>query len=664
MHLGKIFGLEFPCRKLCFLFSILLLSASCSDLYDDKLSRDIYSLIDERRPQELIARFNKVDERYKIMILKGMGSFQDSLSLSFLHKVLQSGETDEQKTISAYAIGQYREKKNLPALFKSYASETDVSIKKAIIKAIGKSGGEDWLAREFSNTDADFYLSFSEAFFYSSLINPPSPGTLKTLYDLIETDNQQTLYYFFSCLSRFKGKLPPFNKNNFAENFSSFDVSVQAAYATCLTKMGRYAYPEILKISSSNEHYLVMIALVKGLFNYPSDSCRPVIQKTLIHEISHVREVSALWCFKNYKTFSDGYLLDIAKKEKNLKIKYLLFESILMNAPGERCDSLSKQIINDYQKEMDDYVKGFQLKALSRYFNNLSFIEEQTFSTPSILVREFGMESILRIRSDERFANYMTIWAKRNPDALPLDVYFSRMIKEAVQTWDVALVSICAVFLRDTSLRYKSSSNFPVVFESIDFMRDAIKRMNLPRDIEPYTEMLKTLCFYENKPVNGNLKPAFNNPIDWGFVQRIPVNQKVRITTSEGLIDLELYKEMAPATVAQFVKLITRNFYDNNKIHRVVPGFVMQDGCPRGDGYGSVMESIRTELHEELEFDEGTIGMANAGDDTESCQWFITYSKTPHLNGRYTAFGRVVNGMDVVHKLSVGSNIQSIRLLN
>ena len=64
-----------------------------------------------------------------------------------------------------------------------------------------------------------------------------------------------------------------------------------------------------------------------------------------------------------------------------------------------------------------------------------------------------------------------------------------------------------------------------------------------------------------------------------------------------------------------------------------------------------------------VNFDEGILGMASAGPDTESCQWFITHTRTPHLNGRYTAFGKVVDGMDVVHKLGIGAKIQRIELL-
>ena len=121
--------------------------------------------------------------------------------------------------------------------------------------------------------------------------------------------------------------------------------------------------------------------------------------------------------------------------------------------------------------------------------------------------------------------------------------------------------------------------------------------------------------------------------------------------------------QYAPATVANFINLTDENFYDRKYIHRVVPNFVAQGGCPRGDGYGSLDYTIRSELPDLHYDDEGYLGMASAGNHTESTQWFITHSPTPHLDGRYTIFGKVSEGMDVVHNLRIGDIIQDIRIL-
>jgi cyclophilin family peptidyl-prolyl cis-trans isomerase len=119
---------------------------------------------------------------------------------------------------------------------------------------------------------------------------------------------------------------------------------------------------------------------------------------------------------------------------------------------------------------------------------------------------------------------------------------------------------------------------------------------------------------------------------------------------------------MAPASVLNFINLAKEGFFDNKTFHRVVPNFVVQDGCPRGDGYGAKDYTIRTEIGPLWYEDEGMVGMASAGFDTESTQWFITHSPTPHLDGRYTLFGRVTKAMNVVHQLQVGDRIAKVTI--
>jgi cyclophilin family peptidyl-prolyl cis-trans isomerase len=116
--------------------------------------------------------------------------------------------------------------------------------------------------------------------------------------------------------------------------------------------------------------------------------------------------------------------------------------------------------------------------------------------------------------------------------------------------------------------------------------------------------------------------------------------------------------------VANFLELIESGYYTGKNFHRVVPNFVIQGGCNRGDGYGTLEYTIRSELPY-LHYDrEGMVGMASAGNHTESQQFFITHSPTPHLDGNYTLFARVVSGMDVVHQTRLGDIIEEVKLVD
>jgi cyclophilin family peptidyl-prolyl cis-trans isomerase len=133
------------------------------------------------------------------------------------------------------------------------------------------------------------------------------------------------------------------------------------------------------------------------------------------------------------------------------------------------------------------------------------------------------------------------------------------------------------------------------------------------------------------------------------------------IETSRGTIQIELAMLDAPETVENFVTLARRGFFDNVVIHRVVPDFVVQTGDPRADGQGGPGYTIRDELNE-LPYLRGTVGMALDWADTGGSQFFITDTPQPHLDARYTVFGRVVAGMDVVDRIEAGDVMRRVRI--
>jgi cyclophilin family peptidyl-prolyl cis-trans isomerase/HEAT repeat protein len=133
------------------------------------------------------------------------------------------------------------------------------------------------------------------------------------------------------------------------------------------------------------------------------------------------------------------------------------------------------------------------------------------------------------------------------------------------------------------------------------------------------------------------------------------------IDTSKGTIQFELAVLDAPRTVANFMALARRNYFRGVQLHRVVPDFVVQDGDPRGDGEGGPGYTIRDEINQRP-YLRGTVGMALDWADTGGSQFFITHSPQPHLDGRYTVFGQVVSGMDVVDRLQQWDTIDRIRV--
>ncbi len=257
----------------------------------------------------------------------------------------------------------------------------------------------------------------------------------------------------------------------------------------------------------------------------------------------------------------------------------------------------------------------------------------------------------------------------------------------ALASGDVAIVGTAAGILADSLVRS------PAV---VPALLDALGRQRLPDDLEAIQEITAALGALGDTravlPLLEQLKirersvslaaaraltrltgtdylsrlPAdaepFYTDFDFAYLGSLPETLTVSIETARGDIAAEFYKDAAPFTVMALMKLATqRGYYRGLTFHRVVPNFVSQGGCPRGDGWGGPGFDLRSEfsLHR---YEEGTIGIASAGKDTEGSQFFITHSPQPHLDGRYTIVGRVTGGMDIVRTLQRDDRIFDIRV--
>mgnify|MGYP001339732312 FL=1 len=135
--------------------------------------------------------------------------------------------------------------------------------------------------------------------------------------------------------------------------------------------------------------------------------------------------------------------------------------------------------------------------------------------------------------------------------------------------------------------------------------------------------------------------------------------------TSKGDIRIQLFEKLVPNTVANFVKLIEDGFYNGLKFHRVIPDFMIQGGCPLGNGTGGPGYQFADEFHPELKHDgPGVLSMANSGPNTNGSQFFITHVETSWLDGKHSVFGKVLDGQDVVDAVEGGDLINEITLLD
>lgn len=332
-------------------------------------------------------------------------------------------------------------------------------------------------------------------------------------------------------------------------------------------------------------------------------------------------------------------LLALARATKNFRVQCTLFKNLLGSAP-----ELAQEIQDAYAKSSNDYHKASLLTALASDLKSHSFLSKVIIESKIPVIKTAAAQALTTLNRSSQFT----------PELKPI---FSMYYKSALLDADLGVISIIASCLADSTLDYKS------VIKDYSFLQEAKKKLTLPRDYEALQTLDEAIAYFEVRKKPFPPKNKFNHPINWDLVKSIPKNQRVKIITDRGEVTLSLFVEEAPGSVANFVDLANQKYFDGKFVHRVVPNFVIQAGCNRGDGFGSEAHSIRSEFSTRR-YEEGSVGMASAGKDTEGTQWFITHSPTPHLDGGYTLFGKVESGMDVVHKIEVGDKILSVLLLD
>ncbi len=143
--------------------------------------------------------------------------------------------------------------------------------------------------------------------------------------------------------------------------------------------------------------------------------------------------------------------------------------------------------------------------------------------------------------------------------------------------------------------------------------------------------------------------------------------KNAEIHTAKGVMKVNFYEEDAPNTVANFIKLAKKGYYDGLNFHRVIPNFVIQGGCPEGTGAGGPGYSIDCELDGDNQYhDKGVLSMAHAGRNTGGSQFFICHSRenTAHLDRNHTCFGKVVEGVDIIDEIEQGDKIEKIVIVD
>lgn len=630
------------------------------DFTQPELQR-LYGFVDRQEMDSLVQYVNHPDPAFRILVAYGFGSIKTEEGLDSL-AILLNDHISKVRAAATYAMGQTGSTKAVPYLMDAFKNkdtiEVNSTVNSAILEAIGKTGDESLLkalatVSTYRNTDTLLLLGQARAIYRFGLRNITLPEGTDLMVEYV-TDKKypdEVRLVAAHYLQRIEGISIEEYKFRLTEAFSNeSNPYIRMALASSLSKTtDRTVLNTLIAAFDEESDYRVKVNILRAFRSYPYIRVIDPILKALNDENIHVANTAADFLIRNGNSSDATMYKSFIQDSTSWPIKTKIYSAILNNLPPyyTRTKSIYKnELLSQYESTNNPQEKAAILAAMAYDPLNYNTLKELGFQGSDI-EKTRAMEGMGRILRNEDFVKIFRGGSNR----VRLEII--DIIKEGIASRNKGLV------VAGSSILSSADETLKELIDDLSFLEESIASFDAETDKNTIQSLQGALAHLKGEEYTSP-PPTYNHPIDWSVYNSVSDSSIVNIKTSKGLIKAVLYNKLTPGTVSNFVDLINKDYFDQKVFHRVVPNFVVQTGSLRGDGYGSSGFTIRSELPQLYYDEEGYLGMASSGPHTESTQWFITHSPTPHLDGNYTIFGKVNSGMDVVHAIEVGDVIQDI----
>ncbi len=635
--------------------------------FSDPQVQKIISFEHERKVDSLLLNFSSENASIRYLAVRAFRSIQSDKAIEELSLKLKD-PIQSIREAAAYSLGQQKSLKAEYKLQESFHQSDTLGeeslFNSLILEAIGKCGGEqnlENLASISTYFDTDTLLILGQAkgiFEYLVRGQTAESGTLKMLE--FATNNslpEKVRLYGAVYLARAQyGNLPNESRVKLINSFSEVkNPKIRMFLALAVGKL-KTAEAQNVLIEKFDEigDYRVKCNIIRALSNFEYAKVQKIPFQAIRSSNKHVKHVAVQYFINNGSAQDGALYYRMSREPENEDIKVDLLAAAARHLPA-------------YFKETHYLIN----RDLQRIF---------TDETTDILVKAKAIEAM-----GGNIWNYRKIWELASSDTLPPVIHTSLMrayqnifdrpaidksystrwnsvfkevsgyLSTAINNFDIGGVSIAANILSSKELNWASQ------YENSSFLHVKQRNTKLPKEVESNYSLNEAINRFDSKEKK-NITLTEMSKINWEKLTSLGENPLATISTIHGNIIVELKPHLAPGTVSYFAELVAKKVYDDKYFARVVPNFVVQGGCENGDSYGSYSEFTTSEFSDIGYLEEGWIGMASVGRDTETMQFFITHSPTIHLIGNYTSFGKVVEGMDIVHKIMQGDKIQKISI--
>lgn len=633
----------------------------------DKRQQTLYDFQDKRMSDSLYSFLADEDPSLRYLAAMAFASIQDTLAIDKIAPLL-GDEVEDVRIAAAYAIGQTGSGRSEDYLLRAFAAQdtmnTYAATNSAVLEAMGKIGSRTYLnalatISTYRTTDTLLLEGQAYGIYRYALRNIINPKATKKMLDYATDFNYPPSVRMIAANYLVRAKNIAIDSQYITPLDQALsqnkDANIRMALAIALGKAKTdAALNALINQYNVEKDYRVKLSIIRALGNFDYEKVKATVWNAVDDKNIHIANVAADFFLEHGAATEATLYRRKAKDSLNWETQVKLYHAANRNTPpyfGKTIEAINYELRQRFLNSQNPYEKAAIIRALGEFGYNYRFIKEQAFPADEKIVRTAGMEALDKILNMDNFSSYFGV------------SYFRRMkeitgyIIEAMQNGDEGMIALGAGTLRSKKLDFTAT----IDSTALATMEMALNKLKLPKQIETYNELLHTIKFFKGEKFTPK-KLEYNNPIEWVVFNNIPEKNTATLKTNKGDIEIEFLKNQAPGSVTNFVQLSKKDFFNNKVFHRVVPNFVIQNGSPRNEMYGSLDYSIRSELPYLHYENGGYVGMASAGLDTEGTQFFITHSPTLHLDGKYTIFAKVIKGMNVVHKITTGDAIKDVTL--
>jgi cyclophilin family peptidyl-prolyl cis-trans isomerase/HEAT repeat protein len=637
--------------------------------FSDKQVQDIYNLLERQSVDTLMHYLNSANPTLRYVAATAFGSLKEKKALDSL-AVLLKDEFVDVRIAAAYAMGQIGETRAENMLLSAYEKHDTVGtfakFNATIMEAVGKCGT---IARlhdlcritTFKMTDTLLLEGQAYGIYRYGIRDSYNVESIQKMKYFVENQRFPSSVRLIgaSYLSKIKAKYDTTVTTSLLPiTLSERNPEVRMALVKALGKAvpPLSILPTLESLFRKETDFRVKINILNAVSEIPYNSIQPLLTAALRDRNIHVANTAADLFVKN-GTERDAQSYKIASSDETLQpsTKRLMMGAALkwLRFYPRTRDSLNNAMKELYVKTVNPYEKAVLLRGLANFGWNHEMLRAEALKTDNApIVRTAATEALAKIICSPDFYRMFQGYSLGVKNQLKAALF------DIINSGDAGAATVAA----ETIIKPEAELNRLRMREQIPELYQVLQRLKMPAQLEAYDAIYNAIVKISDSTSIKKKKYTTPRSINWITLTSMTDFSNALIKTSKGDIKLRLLRQNAPISVANFVNLAKSGFFNGKIFHRVVPNFVVQTGCPRGDGYGSLDYTISSELTPMHYNTEGYVGMASAGNHTECSQWFITQSPTLHLDSKYTIFAKVLEGMDVVDKLEVGDIVENVTI--